>query len=81
MPVSPVLKRIAVRCVARADGLGYRGKKRDDFVLDYFVGAMAGIEATQGNTEDLHLLERVSALILSIRGFAEVKRIAEDTAT
>jgi hypothetical protein len=72
--MSQQIKRLAELFLERSTGLGYKGKKRDDFALEYFVGAAALARVT--GQEDL--CQRLSALVnytISIKGFIAVNEI------
>lgn len=69
--------KIALAFKARAEMLGYKGKKRDDAALDYITGAMVGLYLAGKPVEADHL-GVVAAMVIAPRGFREVERMAED---
>lgn len=70
------LQTLASRFVERANALHYRGRRRDDAALDYFLGAATG--ASIAGDETLALaLGNLTGLVLSLRGYAEVERLAK----
>ena len=75
LPTVAITKNLAAKFIERADALGYKGKKRDDAALDFFVGAGA-VAAETGNAELAMHLTRVVVMIISVRGFFGVKELA-----
>ncbi len=71
----PSIVMIASACVERAEALGYRGKRRDAFALDYFVGAHAGCTAA-GNPDLASHIGAITAYVIAVRGFAYVEELA-----
>lgn len=59
---------IARKCSERAQTFNMKGKKRDDFCIDYFCGAIAAAEAS-GNEELAKHLNTVGVLIIATRGY------------
>lgn len=72
-----LVKTIAERFVERSSALGLKGKKRDDAALDYFLGAAAGAELA-GDVQMACQLGLVSAMIISVRGYAGVVSLASE---
>lgn len=70
------LKLLCKDFVERAENLGYKGKKRDDAVMDYFAGA-AMMAKHLGHQEVHRQIGTSLAMIFSVRGYDEVKEIAE----
>lgn len=70
------IRLCAQQCVERMECLGYKGKKREDAVLDYWCGFAMGAKAA-GDQEMCSNLAAIGALIIAVRGYAEVKRLAE----
>lgn len=66
---------IASAFIERSKALEYKGKKRDNAALDYFIGAAKCLELT-GDEETASYLGRLAWLI-SVRGYSEVETIAE----
>lgn len=76
MPTHVELARtLARRFIERAEELGYKGKKRDDAALDYFVGA-AVLAELQGNKLLYEHLGRVALFVIAVRGYFGVKELA-----
>lgn len=72
--ITKQIKALAELFVHRSTELGYKGKKRDDFALEYFVGAAA--MARSAGLEDL--CQRLSVIVnysISIKGFIGVNEI------
>lgn len=70
-----MMAHVCAKAVERADALRYRGKRRDDFGMDYLIAAHATLEMT-GQTEAAEHFGRVIAMIIATRGFAEVEHLA-----
>ena len=77
MTTNDKLRALCRRCVERSEALGYRGKRRDDFTMDYFAAAAVTAELT-GDKEFFNHINLVGVMLISVRGFAEVKKIAEE---
>jgi hypothetical protein len=71
-----VVKNIAKRFVGRVKECGFKGKKRDELALEFFVGAAACAEG-QGNEELTQHILRI-AMLVSVRGYSEVEVLAHD---
>lgn len=69
------LKTACRKFVERAEYLGYKGKRRDEAALDFICG-WAGAMADAKHPELNHITNCL-AMIIAVRGYAEVKRIAE----
>jgi hypothetical protein len=68
---------IAIGCRERAKALGYKGRRRDDFALDYWAGATFALVSTEGlNSQRAHHLATIGHLVLSPRGYSEIERLA-----
>lgn len=70
-----MLERLCVAYVERVKALGIKGKKRDDGLLDFMIGAIHALEA-QGDPSDAGHVKRVTVMIFSVRGYAECAEIA-----
>lgn len=77
------VKAVARAFVARSEELGFKGKKRDDLAVEFFLGAYVGAHACANGDENSpagklanNILATTSMLICT-RGYSEVKRLAE----
>ena len=68
------LKHLCQQFVERSKTLEYKGKRRDDAVMDFFVGALS---AMSPDHPDYEHVAAVTAMIFSVRGYSEVERIAK----
>ena len=66
-PIPTELKTLALRWKERRDALGYKGKRADSAMLDYFIGA-ATMADIAGNADLRDYLHRVSFFVVAIRG-------------
>jgi hypothetical protein len=73
-PEYPKVVELAKRFIGRSEKLGYKGKARDKAALDFFCGALALAEAI--DTPLVGVLGN-NVFLISIRGFAHVKEMAE----
>lgn len=71
-----IARNLAKAFIKRATELGYKGKKRDDAALNYFVGA-AVLAELQGNNILYQHLGRLAGFLIAIHGYAAVKDIAK----
>lgn len=82
MPSSPgsvtatIVQALARKFVERAEGLGMKGKSRDDAALHYFIGAAMVAELT-GDMNLARHIGMVAALIISVRGYSAVQDLAD----
>jgi hypothetical protein len=74
-----IVKKTALGFIERSKALGYRGKKRDDALIDYWTGAAMAL--TNVDHPDADWMRQM-AFIISVRGYSECERIAnqEDVA-
>lgn len=70
-----MLQTLCTRFVERAEHFDMKGKKRDEKAIEFLVGAASALQATD-HPEYSHVINCV-ALIICVRGYAEVKRIAD----
>lgn len=68
--------QLAERCIERMDSKCVRGKRRDDAVLEYFVGASEMADIT-GDTMLSEHLTRICALVIALDGFKGLQRLIE----
>lgn len=77
MTYQEYVHQLAEKFTERANELGYKGKKRDDFALEYVVGAAVALSLLPEPPFDLSKL----VWIISIRGAFEFAKLAtKDTA-
>lgn len=69
------LKKLCMAFVQRSQSLGLRGKKRDDALIEFMVGA-ANALTIAGAEDDAKHVTAVLAVVFSVRGFSECMRIA-----
>ena len=69
------LRKLCASFVERAAALNLKGKKRDDALMDYMIGAHVALAAT-GQAEDAQHVGNVAALLFSVRGYRECEQIA-----
>lgn len=69
--------KLCALAMHRAEVMGYKGKRRDDFVLDYISGAVSAMYLT-GATLDAGHLGIVAQMIIAPRGHREVASMAKD---
>lgn len=74
---SRILQALARKFIGRADGLGYRGKKRDDAALDFFCGAAVAPDAAERGDLSQHI-HTVNALVIATRGYVAVRELAAE---
>ncbi len=66
---------LAQRCITRMKALNVRGRKRDEFALEYFIGACDMLLAL-GETEKANNLSG-HCMLISVRGYSWVQELAE----
>jgi hypothetical protein len=71
-----MVQSLAIKFVERSEALGYKGVKRDNAALDFFVGAGAALRIV-GHAEAAHV-ENVAVMLVAMRGFGELKRIRDE---
>ena len=71
---SKIMREIAMRCVERCDALKYRGKRADDFAIDFYCGACIGLRAADNAAAGF--IETYIAMVICVRGMFEVRRLA-----
>jgi len=77
-PRRPIALAIAKQCLARCDGLGEKGKRRDNMVVEFYAGAAAAIVAANGERDPLaQMLLAHFALIAAPRGHAGIVELAK----
>jgi len=69
--------KLAVLALDRAAHMGYKGKRRDDFVLDYMCGAASALYLAGSPLDGGHL-SNVTSLLLAAFPYERTKRMAED---
>lgn len=69
-PVNKTLSRLAHHFAARVDLLGLKGKKRDEFCLEFFAGAATAL--TEAEHPDAKCVTNVTMLLIATRGYSEV---------
>jgi len=74
-----MIKKLCRRCVTRQDLLQVTGKRREELSFEFLMGAAAALQEVD-HPETQHVVQ-VAALLIAPRGFAEIKRIAEETET
>ena len=83
METIKTLRPIFVGCVERAGALAYKGKRRDDFAIDYLCGACTALQVG-GHEAAYHHLATILTMAIGFRGYREVERClaiwAEDEA-
>jgi len=72
---TPYLLVLSRQCVERMEALKYKGKRRDDAVLDFFCGAAQGL-SWAGNAEAAAHVGQRNYMVLAYRGYSEVLRLA-----
>ena len=70
-------KALAQKMVERAKALGLKGAKADAAALDFYCGAAAALEIVGLKTES-EWLGRVAFMLVSVRGYVEVARLAAE---
>lgn len=71
-----MLQTLCVKFVERAEHFNLKGKKRDEQAIEFLVGAATALQVSN-HPEANHVLNCV-AIIICVRGYAEVKRIADN---
>lgn len=61
----------------RAEVLGYKGKRRDAAMLDFWIGAWSALVAV-GLAEEAKRVGMTAAFILAPRGYGELHRYIEN---
>ena len=73
METIKTLRPIFVGCVERAGALGYRGKRRDQFAIDYLCGACTALKAAGHEAVYKHFVA-ILTMAIGFRGYREVER-------
>lgn len=68
------LQKLCNTFITRSRNLGYRGKKRDNALMDFMGGAAAALYEV--NHPDADHVNTVTGMLFSVRGFAEAEKIA-----
>ena len=71
-----MLQRLCIQFVERAEYFELKGKNRDKLAIEFLVGTATALQNAE-HPEANHVLNCV-AMIIVVRGYAEVKRIAMD---
>jgi hypothetical protein len=71
-----MLQKLSIKFVERATALNLKGKARDNECLSFFVGAHAAME--MADHPEAEYVKTCGALIICIRGYGEVARIAKN---
>lgn len=78
------IRKIAKLFVHRANELGFKGRKRDDLAVEFFLGAAAGLHMLAGGDGNssagkayTHAMA-VTSMLVCTRGFRAVVELAED---
>lgn len=71
-----MLQKLCVKFVTRAENFSMKGKKRDELAIEFLVGAASALQEIN-HPEYEHVINCV-AMIICVRGYGEVKRIADD---
>lgn len=71
-----MLQTLCVKFVERAEFQQLKGKKRDELAIEFLIGAATALQVSN-HEEANHVLNCV-AMIICVRGYGEVKRIADD---
>lgn len=72
---APYLFQLSRQCVERMGALGLKGNRRDDATIHFFVGAAQGL-AWAGQADAAAHVATWTSLVLAVRGYAEVLRLA-----
>ena len=70
-----MLQTLCTRFVERAEHFEMKGKKRDEKAIEFLVGAATALQAI--NHPEANHVTNCVAMIICVRGYMEVKRIAE----
>ncbi len=73
------LQKICTKCVERADAFAWKGKTGDKLAFEFLVGAATVLRMT--SHPDAKHVETVVAMIISVRGLGEVRRIVAEIAS
>lgn len=66
--------KIAESFMRRSEALGLKGRKRDEFALEYFIGAAYAYLAA-GMTEECNNLSAIAGLMIAPRGYHAVQEL------
>lgn len=69
-----MLKHLCKTFVRRAEAQGMKGRKRDEAMIEFMVGAWAALHEA-GHPQSDHI-NVVLSMVLTVRGYAECLRIA-----
>lgn len=72
MNLTPICKQL----VERAEQMRLKGKKRDEMAMEFIVGAATALEGA-GHSEDAQHLAKFASFLVSFRGFAAIKEMAD----
>lgn len=75
IPPMTMIKTLCKAFVERAEALNLKGKKREDAAFEFLLGAHIALAAV--NHPEAEHVGTVTTFIIAIRGYSEVKRIAE----
>lgn len=70
-----IIQQLAMGFIGRSQALGLKGKARDRALMDYWAGAYSALRDT--GHEHADWVGRVGAMILSVRGYSELERLAK----
>lgn len=80
MDVPTTIRNLADAFVGRARSQGFKGKARDAYALEFFLGAYDATRRVLGDDAPLAKALSVFAFLISARGYSEVERRAEGAA-
>ena len=72
---APYFIQLSRQCVERMGALRLKGTRRDNAAIHFFVGAAQGL-AYAGLTDAARHVGVWTSLVLAVRGYAEVLRLA-----
>jgi hypothetical protein len=70
-------REIAAAFVRRSECVGFKGKKRDELSLEYFIGAATMLRAS-GQPDHAAYVERLCVLLIATRGYKWVAKFAAE---
>jgi hypothetical protein len=71
-----IVKKLAGQFVERSEALFYKGKRRDDAAVEFFLGAYVALNVT-GNSELANKVGLTTAALIAPRGYTAVEQLAK----
>lgn len=76
--MSALQQKVAAHCVGRLNARGLKGKARDRAAIEFLTGAAAAAVSMHGDKSPEWSQLSMLAFFVSINGYREVEKVAED---